>query len=126
MSSYLIVGAKFRPPAQGLLNALPTGTKLLARREASNAYDANAIMVLVRTQDFADTLDIEHTDKELAGFGSSYNALMAQPEWHLGYIPRVDAATLAPRMDAAQRTSLAGELTFGATGAPRITLTEEI
>lgn len=120
-ASYAIVGAKFRPPAQGILNVLRAGAKLLARREPSNAYDPNAIQVLwaARLVDLAS----EAADVALAGYGSSVADLMNNPdEWHLGYVPRAEALTLAPKLDERKITTLEGQLTFSATGVPRVTL----
>jgi len=123
----LIVGAHFRPPAKGLLACLPAGSKLLARREASNAYDANAIQVIWLTSglDASNGTALSHEDVQRAveGFGSSAEEVFAQPEWHLGYVPRTEAATLAPRMDATQCAELPGELTFAATGGAQIQFT---
>ena len=54
------------------------------------------------------------------GFGSSAEEIFAQSEWHLGYIPRTEAAILAPKMDSMELTELDGELTFAATGGAQI------
>jgi hypothetical protein len=120
----LIVGAHFRPPAKGLLTCLPSGTKLIARREASNAYDANAIQVIWPTMglDAETGIGISAADvqKAVEGFGSSADSVFAQPEWHLGYVPRTEAAHLAPRMDHMGLSELDGELTFAATGGAQI------
>jgi hypothetical protein len=120
----LIVGAHFRPPAKGLLACLPAGSKLIVRREASNAYDANAIQVIWPTTglDAASGTALSHegVQKAVEGFGSSAEEVFAAPEWHLGYVPRTEAATLAPRMDAAGLGEVLGELTFAATGGAQI------
>ncbi len=120
----LIVGAHFRPPAKGLLAILPAGSKLVARREASNAYDANAIMVLWPTSGLNTESGIalakEDVQNAVQGFGSSAEEVFAQSEWHLGYIPRTEAAILAPKMDSMELTELDGELTFAATGGAQI------
>ncbi len=123
MTSFLIVGAKFRPPARGLLDILPVGTRLLARREASNAHDPNAVQVLVQSADFS-SMDHELLDKALDGYGHSARSVLAQPEWHLGYIPRERAAELAPLMDAEGTAELPGQLTFNAAGLALIALEE--
>ena len=120
----LIVGAHFRPPAKGLLAALPAGSKLLARREASNAYDPNAIQVIWPTSGVNAELGLgvmrDEVQKNVEGFGSSADEIFSQPEWHLGYIPRTEASSLALRMDAMGLVELAGELTFAATGGAQI------
>jgi hypothetical protein len=117
-----IVGAKFRPPAEGLLAVLPLGTKLIVRREPSNIYDINAMMVLARTEDFAtpDWVKLMQPLDSTAGYGSDIDDILASPEWHLGYIPRQDALLLAPRMDAADAREALGVLTFSAEGHPRV------
>ena len=124
MQRSLIVGAHFRPPAKGLLACLPSGSKLLARREASNAYDVNAIQVIWPTSGLnAENgigLSADTVQAAVEGFGSSADEVFAAPEWHLGYVPRTEAAQIAPIMDAAQCTELPGELTFAATGGAQI------
>jgi hypothetical protein len=112
-----IVGAKFRPPAAGLLATLATQTALIVRREPSNAYDANAMQVIWPT-----TLDIarEKLDEACNGFGFEATDILAKPEWHLGYIPRQDALLLAPRMDKVGAHECAGVLTWSAEGHPRV------
>lgn len=125
MTSYTIVGAKFRPPAQGILNVLASGSKLIARREPSNAYDANAIQIIWYA--YRDDLpeDNEIVNAALAGYGSDLAALMENSDgWHLGYIPRTAAITLAPKMDAAGVTELEGQFAFSAIGIPRCALEE--
>jgi hypothetical protein len=93
-----IVGARFRPPAQGLLDVLAHSTPLVLRREPSNEYDINAIQVLVASS--AITAPTAQLAKVLEGYGLTIEDLHARSEWHLGYIPRGDAAQLAPRIDA--------------------------
>jgi HIRAN domain len=122
-NSFPIVGVKFRPPALGLLSVLPSQCPLVARREPSNAYDANAIMVLVATREL-EKLDPNALEEAVVGYGSSWVELHKQPEWHLGYIPRTDVAALAPQMDAKGTPQLKGELAFSAIGIPRINLEE--
>ena len=121
-TSYPIVGMKFRPPAQGILNVLPAGAKLLARREPSNAYDANAIQVLWCTDPAL--VETSKLDLSVEGYGSSAASVLAQNEWHLGYIPRTEALVLAPKMDAAGKTMLEARLTFSASGLAMCTLEE--
>lgn len=43
----LMVGMFHRPPAKDVLNSLPVGTKLWLQREPDNAYDENAVKVLL-------------------------------------------------------------------------------
>ncbi len=126
MTDFPIVGAKFRPPASGILAILPAGARLVARRESSNQYDANAVQVLWPTEVAQFVTRLAAINEVLVGYGTTLSALADQPEWPLGYVPRDMASELAPRMDAAQRPTLSGQLTFSASGNPRIQLTEEI
>ena len=126
MTDFPIVGAKFRPPAPGILSILPSGARLVARRESTNQYDANAVQVVWPTEVAQFVTRLEAINEVLVGYGTTLSALAEQPEWHLGYVPRENAATLAPRMDAAQRPTLSGRLAFSASGNPRIALMEEI
>ncbi len=116
-SNYLIVGARFRPPAKGLLDTLPSGTELQARREPGNQYDPNAIQVFVKTS------HIEPSDAirvQCENYGKSIEEIKAVPEWHLGYVPKERAAELAPLMDSWAIHAIIGELAFSAAGVPCI------
>ena len=126
MTDFPIVGTWFRPPADGILAILPAGARLVARRESSNQYDANAVQVLWPTEVAQFVTRLAAINEVLVGYGTTLSALADQPEWPLGYVPRDMASELAPRMDAAQRPTLSGQLTFSASGNPRIQLTEEI
>lgn len=121
-----IVGAKFRPPAAGLLRVLPSASPLTLRREPGNQHDSNAIQVLV-ARDVLARVNVERLLDALSGFGTSLEDLATTPEWHLGYVPRTDAEGLAPCMDKIASAGaiglvkeLAGELTFSLTGAPSV------
>lgn len=118
-NGYPIVGAKFRPPALALLETLGIGTPLVARREPQNEFDPNAIQVLVDTNDFEPS---DVLAQRLEAFGKSIEEVFAQASWHLGYIPRNDALSLAPRMDSAGVATLHGTLQCNAQGQPRIKL----
>jgi hypothetical protein len=124
MQRSLIVGAHFRPPAKGLLTCLPSGSKLIARREASNAYDPNAIQVIWPTTglDASSGIGLSREDVQSAveGYGNSADEIFSQPEWHLGYVPRQEAAQIAPLMERVGLSELTGELTFAATGGAQI------
>lgn len=109
---YLIVGAKFRPPARALLDTLALGTRLIARRESTNQYDPNAVAVLLpKGFETNNAMKIA-----CEGFGFSIEELQAAPYWHLGYIPREFAVTLGPAMDEAQKPEIEGTLGFNAQG----------
>jgi len=112
-----IVGAKFRPPAQGLLDLLAHSTPLILRREPGNEYDINAIMVLVASSALEGAE--ERFAKVIEGYGLTIEDLRARSEWHLGYIPRGDAAQLAPRIDAGERVVRCA-LSFSIDGRPSV------
>ena len=134
-----IVGAKFRPPALGLLSILPAQCSLLVRREPGNQYDENAIMVLVRTADLMGGRDegdegrdsasnrkrLQRIDDACSGFGFSAWLITGREEWHLGYIPRQDALLVAPRMDSQDVRAVSGTLSFSATGSPKVSFSLE-
>jgi len=121
-----IVGGKFRPPALGVLSALPAGFPLLLRREPSNAYDNNAIMVLVNDADAWSELDDAAVNELLAGYGAEKDDISARlgggsPGFQLGYVPREDASEIAVIADALRAASWRGVLTFSSSGNPRVT-----
>lgn len=119
----IIVGAKFRPPALGILSILPAGARLIARRESTNQYDANAIQVIWPTAPLANSkASVTEINDRLAGYGCSLDELESQPHWHLGYIPRERAAELAPKMDADGQSDLEGSLFFSPSGNANVQL----
>jgi hypothetical protein len=130
-----IVGARFRPPAAGVLSVLPGSASLLVRREPSNPYDPNALQVLVPAEVLA-ALPQPQLLAAVEGFGftlgeagpgqlvtNDYARSPLETPLHLGYVPRVEAATLAGAFDKAGVREVPGELTFAADGAPRVRFT---
>lgn len=117
MPSLPIVGARFRPPAQEVLQLLPANYPLILRREPENPYDENAIKVLMCLGTMSDETsnNISHLLDE-----------DGPTELHLGYIPREIAAKMAPLMD--QRydeetlvvRDIEGKLAFGIHGGPMV------
>jgi hypothetical protein len=99
--SLLIVGARFRPPAEDILNNLAAGTPLLLRRQPQNPHDANAIQVLL---DWKDEGLLEALVLQCAEEASAE----VENPIHLGFIPRDHAAALASTFDAKQ-TPIMGE-----------------
>src|SRR5271156_4076216 len=109
--TYPIVGAKFRPPAAGLLSVLGSGSALLVRREPDNPYDPNALQVLVRCEEL-EKLPCEQLQAAVEGFGFSSAEVLGEEaipgeeqavsEWHLGYVPRSEALQLASHFDQAR------------------------
>lgn len=81
-----IVGAHFRPPAKGLLQSLPLHHTLSLRPEPTNEYDPQAIAVWLLTSTLTPELGPDLATY-CTGFGYALADILAQPEWHLGYIP---------------------------------------
>lgn len=93
-----IVGAFFRPPAKAILECLPAATPLVLRAEPTNEYDANAIKVCISTADIPPTA-LAAMEADLSGFGFAIDDILAQEEWHLGYIPRQETHMWHPILD---------------------------
>lgn len=110
-----IVGAHFRPPAKSILNVLPGGTALKLVPEPTNAYDPNACAVYVESANIPVSV---HDDLAIAVEGQGYTLeeILEYPAWHLGYIPRTAAETLAPQISE----PLDGTLGFNMEGKPTI------
>lgn len=118
--SYPIVGAHFRPPAKAVLQVLAMGHPLVLRKEPSNPYDPNAIMVLVETATIPEP--VRPTLDALAqGFGHSMEEILVEQFFHLGYIPK----TMAPALGAlmAEPTASAS-YTATSAGAPACLLSK--
>ena len=94
-----LVGSHFRPPAKAILSVLPSACPLLVVPEPDNAYDANALQVFVRSADIPAS---QHSELDSAAslYGTSLAEILAQERWHLGYIARVNAEHLQPRVVA--------------------------
>lgn len=93
-----IVGARFRPPAKEILDNLPSNAKLILRRQPDNPYDSNAVQVcLWMVQELPETV------LELLMIAEYVQVNADRTEmapFHLGFIPRDEAAGIAPLMDA--------------------------
>ncbi len=121
--TFLIVGARFRPPAEDVLNNLPVGQPLILRRQPDNPYDENAIAVLVTVRETPDAVRgiiNEHFDEESS----------IPEDLHLGFIPREYAKLLAPKIDALAGDDMIapdvpGVLKFGASGGPLVKVGED-
>jgi hypothetical protein len=114
-----IVGARFRPPAAGLLSVLPAAARLLVRREPDNQYDPNALQVLVTRETLAQ-LPEQQLQAACEGFGFGASEVLAAAEWHLGYVPRGEAEKFAPRFDSEGLREAPGSLTFDLQGRPAV------
>ena len=88
-----IVGSFYRPPAKTLIEALPIGTPLFLLAEPDNQYDANAIAVYFESQNIPESSHGQ-LDEALSQYGFSLDTIIAQDQWHLGYLPKEFAAQL--------------------------------
>lgn len=97
-----LVGAHFRPPAKALLACLPAGHPLFLRPEPTNEYDENAVQVLLASCTLSPLCDdqffADEMNNQLQGQGSDLESVMAQDEWHLGFLPK--AAKGNPALEA--------------------------
>jgi len=124
-----IRGMFARPPAKLLVESLAAGVELKLVREASNAYDVNAVQCWMPLASLDAELvnpGEEKTEKQatfemkLMGFGWDLERLRASPELKLGYVGKEWAAILAPLMDAdAERVESATFCVSGA-GKPQV------
>ena len=123
-TSYPIVGARHHPPALALLSVLPTGTNLTLKPEPTNAFDPNAIQVLVPGPELKGLNSKAHTilEEDLPGYGLTVEELLAKPEVMLGYIARNFAETLAPTLEGKETSAT---LAYNSQGEPRATLNDE-
>lgn len=124
-----IVGVHFRPPAKSILAHLSARCPLRVRPEPTNPYDEFALQVLVASADIPQS---EHDElgNDASFFGHSLESILEQPEWHLGYIPKVEAVHLQPRvicmLDDMQAQGDEGTdylpafLAFDAAGKPQV------
>lgn len=121
-----LVGAHFRPPAKAILQVLFSGCPLRIVPEPDNPYDANALAVLVATKDIPAGAH-EDLASIAAPFGFSLDDILAESEWHLGYIKATEAIWLQPRVlswlmehinDPAD--TVPGRLSFDPSGKPLV------
>jgi hypothetical protein len=112
-----IVGMHFRPPAKVILAQLKGDCPLIIRPEPENPHDANALQVLVQTSSLSDHADLENMALLLPNMGFSLEDVLAQEEWHLGYIPRVNAEEIAPLFSG---QTVSGKLCFDVSGKAQV------
>ena len=86
-----IMGSHFRPPAKVVLQALPAQHPLQLRPEPTNPYDQNAVAVWIDANTVPDDAleELRHT---LPANGSNIEDFLEQRYWHLGYMPKAQAA----------------------------------
>lgn len=118
-----IVGMYYRPPAAAIMKCLHSGCALRLVPEPSNAYDANAVQVML---DSATILDAsrERLADALQGMGYSVEDIFAQPEWHLGYLAKEYAAAMQSLIVGASRCE--ASLAFGPSGKPQANISIEV
>lgn len=90
----LLVGMHFRPPAKTLLASLPSGTPLRLQPEPENPYDPLAVAVFVPSTAFPDSQK-PILESALPNNGFTLEEVLAQNEWHLGYVGASDGKPLA-------------------------------
>ncbi len=114
-----LVGMHFRPPAKAILQVLPLDHPLHIEPEPGNEYDSNALMVKVKS---AEIPTEAHSDLDVlaGGFGYPLADILAQEQWHLGYIARGEAAHLAPMLSTFQVKM--AKLGFGGDGKPVVNM----
>lgn len=123
-TSYL-VGCNFRPPAQGILNAIPTGTPLLLQREPENPYDPNAVKVLIdMTLPSIQSRAAEITTS-IEGFGFTWDEVKDQT-MHLGYVNKEQALILALDWAARNAVRAHATLNFDLYNRPIVTSIEPV
>lgn len=127
-----VVGMHFRPPAKAILAVLPAACPLRIMPEADNPHDANALAVHVASTDIPAHAH-EQLESEALNYGFTAADILAEGQWHLGYVKATDAAYLcAPltqaiadgqTIDADAPHYYPGHLSFDGAGKPTITLT---
>lgn len=124
-----IVGMFFGPshgsPSQALVNALAIGTPLWLIAEPDNVADVNAIAVYVKSVDLPEAA-YGLLEESLPDYGFTLEQVLAQEEWHCGYIPKNFAAQL--RMNEIVQIGIPVEVKFGTNpkGDPRVIFAEPV
>ena len=114
-----IVGLKFHPPALALVRALPLSCPLILRAEPDNAYDPNAIRVILPTATIPTSAHAQISE-ELASSGMELSELLVEPEWLLGYIPRQIASELRAPIGFIDLEDIPAEFAFHYSGKPLV------
>ena len=118
-STMPIVGAFYRPPAQALLDAIAVDTPLLLVAEPENQHDPNAIAVWLGSDNIPETAYVR-LKENLPSSGFSLEGVLAEPVWHLGYIPRALAAELKAANVLGEHNELAVTFAVSGKGEPRV------
>lgn len=119
-STHKIVGAFYRPPAQGLLKVMPSGCPLSVIHDSENEHDANAMAVFINTSDldFKSEEQRLKLDEAVAEYGFSIDEVYQKEAWQLGFIPKGEAAELVHKKDKIESASL----TFSIDAKPLVTI----
>lgn len=105
-----LVGDYYRPPAKAIIQSIPTNTSLILRREPDNPYDENAVKVIILTENIPQSS--HETLESLAGpYGFSLEEILAEEEWHLGYISKEFAVHLTKLLEP-EDTDYSAHLSF--------------
>lgn len=115
-----IVGAHFRPPAKALLQVMHGATPLTLVREPDNAYDPNAVQVMLNGSDLSALTDDDLADA-IIGTGWTPDEVRSGV-LHLGYVPRTEAEWLSPKITGGD---LPAALSFTVEGKPAVRFTLE-
>lgn len=118
-ATWPIVGMYFRPPAQAIIDVLPSGCALILEPEPTNEFDPNALRILVETKNIPEEKH-EMLNERALSFGFAIEDILAEKRWHLGYLPK----TIAARICGGIPGAVPGTLSFnGSDGKPLFTLT---
>lgn len=118
--AFPIMGVYFRPLAKSILAALSANTCLVLCPEPENEYDPNAIKIILLTEEFPEET-LPALEDSLAHAGKDLDDFFAEPEWHLGYVPRGITAIMAPELAGRDRPAW---LRFSPEGKPEVTTTD--
>lgn len=117
-----LVGTFFRGLPDGrncgpaVLANLPSNTLLTIVPEPTNAFDPNAIAVMLNTADIPLQAHA-NLELELAGYGVLLGELLMLPTFQLGYIAKAKAAELAGLVPQSGTTAT---LSFSPEGKPQV------
>jgi len=98
-------------PAVGILSVLPVNFPFYLQREPDNAFDENAVKVLLRTEDLEDSVDMEKLEEAIMPYGFSGAELYQEEFWHIGYISKEFAIHLTKLLEP-EDTDYSASLTF--------------
>ena len=118
-TTFPIVGMKFRPPAQALINSLAIGVPLTVMAEPENQYDPNAIAVWLYTKDIPEASK-KALAETLPNSGFTIERVMAEEVYHLGYIPKEMAAELKASGAIRDNEPQAAQFLVSAQGQARV------